>query len=119
MECQRIVEQSPSVKQNSVVQLAIQLRKDNEQLRKMVTDAQECAEKAASRAKNMDFVHLLELVNEFSTELEGSAQQDGKDLENETIVDMNAEQFRLDADDEDERDLHLEKLKAKVAAAKS
>merc|ERR1719335_1560395 len=97
----------------------MRLRKDNEQLRKILADAQENAAKATTRGKGMDFGHLLELVKEFSTDLGGSAQQDDNNLESDAMVTMNTEQFRLDADDEDERDLHLQKLKAKVAAAKS
>eukprot|EP00746_Dinoflagellata_sp_MGD_P001505 gnl/MRDRNA2_/MRDRNA2_102839_c0_seq1.p1 gnl/MRDRNA2_/MRDRNA2_102839_c0~~gnl/MRDRNA2_/MRDRNA2_102839_c0_seq1.p1 ORF type:complete len:233 (+),score=65.76 gnl/MRDRNA2_/MRDRNA2_102839_c0_seq1:97-795(+) len=105
-----------STSENSAVEI---LRRDNQQLRKFLADAQESAAKAASRGKSMDFAHLLELVKEFSTDLGGSAQQDDVNLEYDAALSMNTEQFRLDADDEDERDVHLQKLKAKVAAAKS
>lgn len=97
----------------------MRLRKDNEQLKKVLADAQENAAKAAIKGKDMDFAHLLELVKEFSTDLGGSSQQDNVNLESDEAVCMNAEHFCLDADDEDERDLHLQKLKAKVAEAKS
>jgi hypothetical protein len=105
--------------QHAAIEAVVQLRKDNEQLRKFLADAQERAETAATRGKDMDFAHLLDLVKEFSTDLGGSVQQDGNTLESDAMVSMNTEHFRLDDDDEDERDLQLQKLKAKVAAAKS
>jgi len=86
----------------------------------MLADAQRIAEEAASkRPDSTNFAHLLELVKEFSTDVADCTEQNAEDSENATMVSMNAEEFRLDDDDEDERDLHLQKLKAQVAGAKT
>lgn len=105
-------------------EMAVQLRKDNEQLRKMIADAQKIAEEAAGNRQGTpsspEFAHLLELAKEFSTDLANCTRQETERLGNATEISLNAEEFRLDDDDDDdEHDLHLQKLKAQVAAAKT
>lgn len=101
--------------QKSSLDLALHLRKDNENLRLLLVEAQKQAEQALADGehKAVDFAHLLELVKEFGTGLEGCVPVGGTDPMADAL---NAEQFRLDDDDNDERDLRIQQLEAEVVA---
>lgn len=114
------VEASPW--QKGALDLAVHLRKDNEQLRLMLVEAQKQAEQAIADGehKSVDFAHLLDLVKEFGTGLEGCVPAGQMNVSRDPMADaLNAEQFRLDDDEVDERDQKIEELEAEVAALTS
>eukprot|EP00746_Dinoflagellata_sp_MGD_P001898 gnl/MRDRNA2_/MRDRNA2_103614_c0_seq1.p1 gnl/MRDRNA2_/MRDRNA2_103614_c0~~gnl/MRDRNA2_/MRDRNA2_103614_c0_seq1.p1 ORF type:complete len:290 (-),score=67.85 gnl/MRDRNA2_/MRDRNA2_103614_c0_seq1:112-981(-) len=94
--------------QTPITQLVQHLRKDNERLQQLLVDAQREAEEALQRGQdkgNVDYAHLLDLAKEFSTSI-------GDD------VGLDMQGFRMDADDMDEKDLKIKKLKAEIADVK-
>lgn len=96
-----------------ITQLVQHLRKDNERLQQLLVDAQCEAEEASQRGQdkgNVDYAHLLELAKEFSTSIGDDAGP-----ENEM---SDTQGFRMNADDTDEKDLKIKKLKAEIIDVK-
>jgi len=98
-------------------ELALHLRRDNERLRELLVEAQRQAEEAMEQGdgKNtVDFAHLLELVKEFDTGINASVETDnGNDAE--MCMSFNTQEFRMDEDDVDEKDMEIKKLQCEVA----
>merc|ERR1719265_1599913 len=98
-------------------ELALHLRKDNERLRQLLVEAQREAETALEQGQStdkVDFAHLLELVKEFGT----GGEETEKSEEPEMCMSFTTQEFRMDEDDVDEKDLEIQRLEAELADLK-
>lgn len=117
--------QGPSPWSKGAMELALHLRKDNERLREALVDAQRQAEEAVEQGEsnsakdsNVDFAHLLELVKEFGTGLEDIGETEHPDGAVETCMSFNTEEFRMDEDDVDDKDMEIKRLESELAELK-
>jgi len=102
-------------------ELALHLRKDNERLRQLLVEAQREAENAIEQGQSkgdVDFAHLLELVKEFGSTGIGENTEPNKGDEPEVCMSFNTQEFRMDEDDVDDKDLEIKRLNAEIAEAK-
>merc|ERR1711939_42845 len=117
--------QSPAQTSSSwgkgATELALHLRRDNERLRELLVEAQRQAEEAMEQGdgKNtVDFAHLLELVKEFDTGINASVETDnGNDAE--MCMSFNTQEFRMDEDDVDEKDMEIKELQGQLKKQQS
>jgi hypothetical protein len=107
---------------NAATNLALHLRKDNERLRELLVEAQKQAEEAlesGDNKSNVDFAHLLDLVKEFGTGLGDCAGGDDHQEDNaEMCLSFNTQEYRMDADDVDEKDMEIKRLESELAELK-
>eukprot|EP00746_Dinoflagellata_sp_MGD_P163025 gnl/MRDRNA2_/MRDRNA2_90861_c0_seq1.p1 gnl/MRDRNA2_/MRDRNA2_90861_c0~~gnl/MRDRNA2_/MRDRNA2_90861_c0_seq1.p1 ORF type:complete len:352 (+),score=80.69 gnl/MRDRNA2_/MRDRNA2_90861_c0_seq1:95-1057(+) len=112
--------ESPSFSSNAATSLALHLRKDNERLRELLVEAQKQAEEALEQGdskSNVDFAHLLDLVKEFGTGL-GDCGETQQEENAEMCLSFNTQEYRMDADDVDEKDMEIKRLESELAQLK-
>jgi hypothetical protein len=111
---------SPSMSSNAATNLALHLRKDNDRLRQLLVEAQKQAEEALEQGdnkSNVDFAHLLDLVKEFGTGL-GECGETQQEDNAEMCLSFNTQEYRMDADDVDEKDMEIKRLESELAELK-
>lgn len=107
--------------QKGPMQLALTLRKENETLRGLLVTAQKQTEELREEGQqqsSIDYAHLLDLVKAFGTGLEDCCEKPEEETDACGLMSFNTEEFRMDDDDCDERDVQIQKLEAELADVK-